>query len=198
MSNHRVLTIPNIISFTRLGLVGVFAALFVSGNNDLAAYIVLAVIGASDWFDGFIARKTGQVTELGKLLDPLSDRIVIVTSMLLLAFRGAIDPRLAAVILLRDLLVMAIFPILEAKKIPRLPVNRVGKAATGAIFFGMANAAASLVVPVGLGVIVRNAALGFLLLGAALYWIAGVMYISAIRRQGGSLAGSVASSAPDN
>ena len=198
MTERKVLTIPNMISFTRLGLVGVFAALFVPGTHDLAAYLVLAVIGISDWLDGFIARKTGQVTELGKLLDPLSDRIVIVVSMLLLAFRGAIDLRLAAVILLRDLLVIVIFPVLEARGVPRVPVNKVGKAATGSIFTGMGTAAASLVVPVGLGVPVRYVSLAFLLLGAALYWIAGAMYIAAIRKQIEPKGSSVASSAPDN
>ncbi|HEY2667884.1 MAG TPA: CDP-alcohol phosphatidyltransferase family protein, partial [Actinomycetota bacterium] len=78
---NRVLTAPNLISFARLLLVPVFLLLYVAGRV-LPAMVALVVVGTSDFVDGFVARATGQVSVLGKLLDPLADRIVIIAVLL--------------------------------------------------------------------------------------------------------------------
>src|SRR5918999_4865264 len=67
----RLATIPNLLSALRLASVPVFIGLFVSGHEE-AAVILYAVGAWTDFFDGYIARHTGQVTEIGKLLDPLA------------------------------------------------------------------------------------------------------------------------------
>lgn len=176
----QVLTIPNLISFARLSLVPIFFWLFVTRSSDVVAFSLLAVIGSTDWIDGFVARKTHQVSVLGKLLDPIADRIAVVAVLLALLFRGTVPVVVAAIILLRDLLVAVVFPILEARGYPRIPVNIVGKAATASIYLGVGLAAMSLiVVPEEF---VHSAGVVLLWIGATLYWIAGVMYVIEIRR----------------
>lgn len=84
------LTIPNLLSVIRIILVPVFAVLFTNGHQ-VAALIVLAVSGLTDLFDGKIARRFNQVSELGKILDPVADKITQLTIavMLLILFRRA-------------------------------------------------------------------------------------------------------------
>ena len=85
----RIVTVPNLISATRIALIPVFAWVFLSGSKDgTCALILLIVIGCSDWVDGYVARKTGQVSKLGKLLDPVADRMAIVIVLLALTFRA--------------------------------------------------------------------------------------------------------------
>ncbi len=175
----RVLTLPNLISFARLGLVPVFFLLFVTRTNDPLAFAVLVVVGSTDWVDGYVARRTGQVSELGKILDPVADRVAIVAILLAFLFRGTIPIAVALVILARDALVAIAFPILEARGYPRIPVNFAGKAGTAAIYLGVGTAAASLVLE---GSAVHLAAMVLLWIGAALYWVAGIMYVGEIRK----------------
>src|SRR5256885_12538361 len=91
----RILPAPNVISFARLLLVPVFLLLYVAGSV-LPAMIVLVVVGTSDFVDGFVARATGQVSVLGKLLDPLADRIVIIAVLVAYSIEGTVPvcPRL--------------------------------------------------------------------------------------------------------
>ncbi len=72
------LTIPNLLSVIRIALIPVFAVLFYDGNY-LWAVIVLAISGSTDFFDGKIARKFNQISALGKLLDPIADKLTQIT-----------------------------------------------------------------------------------------------------------------------
>ena len=170
----RILTIPNVISFVRLSTVPVFIWLFVSGYENGA--VILYAAGAwSDFFDGYIARRMNSVTELGKLLDPLADRIFIAALVIALVVRRTLPWWVAVVILGRDLLVLSLFPYLERRKIQRISVNRVGKTATAALLAGLTLLAWSETTFAGAGA-VRPAGLAFALLGAALYWGAAYLY----------------------
>ncbi len=83
-------TIPNLLSFIRILLIPVFAYLFYN-DQKIAAVAVLAISGLSDTFDGQIARRFNQVSALGKVLDPVADKLTQITIavMLLIDFRGA-------------------------------------------------------------------------------------------------------------
>jgi cardiolipin synthase len=179
---NRVLTAPNVITLARLGLVPIFIWLFLS-ENDWAALAVLFVLGNTDWVDGTVARRTGQVSELGKVLDPISDRIAIVAVMLAITYRGRVPWWLVGAILGRELLIGVAFAILEARGVPRIPVNRVGKLATGAIFAGMGSIVIALVVEGKVGENIHLAALVILAIGAALYWVATAMYFIELRKR---------------
>src|SRR5687768_2714238 len=84
-----VWTVPNVLSFLRLLSVPVFLYLFISGR-ELPAVILYAAGAWSDFFDGVIARRTNQVSELGKLLDPLADRVFISALLIALVARDAL------------------------------------------------------------------------------------------------------------
>jgi cardiolipin synthase (CMP-forming) len=175
-------TIPNLISAARLLLVPAFIWAFLVEANVLGV-VLLVVIGTTDWVDGFVARRLGQVSELGKLLDPLADRIAIVAVLVVFTVRGVLPPVLAGVLLLRDLLVAIAFPVLEAKGMERIPVNMTGKMATASIFVGLAVLAVELASPKGLASVAHVAGLAFLVLGAVLYWVATFLYVGEIRRR---------------
>jgi cardiolipin synthase len=184
----RVLTVPNLISFARLLLVPVFLWAYLIGAV-LPAMILLTVVGTSDWVDGFVARRTGQVSVLGKLLDPLADRVVIVAVLVAFGAKGTVPWWLVGVIVARDLIVMVGFAVLERRGMPRLAVNRTGKRATASLFTGMGLVSISVAMRVS-GVPglradaagVRLSGLVLLGLGAVLYWAAGFLYAREIRR----------------
>lgn len=86
------LTIPNLLSLIRIALIPVFAVLFNDGNY-VWAIIVLAVSGLTDFFDGKIARKFNQISALGKLLDPIADKLsqITIAVVFYLAFSNSSD-----------------------------------------------------------------------------------------------------------
>lgn len=177
----RIWTIPNVISAARLVLIPVFIWAFLTGRNVLGVVLVV-VIGSTDWVDGFIARRFDQVTTLGKLIDPLADRISIVAVLVVFTIKGVLPPALAGVLLLRDLLVAIAFPILEAKGMERIPVNWTGKSATFAIFVGLSALALELAAP-SIGDTAHSVGIAALVLGAILYWAATVQYVGEVRRR---------------
>ena len=73
-SREQVLTIPNMLSLFRIILIPVFIVIYTSDNTELA-FAVLLISTLSDVFDGYIARSLGQVTDLGKVLDPIADKL---------------------------------------------------------------------------------------------------------------------------
>ncbi len=174
VSPRRWLTVPNFLSFARLATVPIFVWLFVTKREDLAVGLYGAA-AFTDFFDGYIARRTNSVTELGRVLDPLADRIFIGALAVALVARGLLSPVLAASILVRDLLVVAAFVVLEGRTGPRIRVNNLGKLATALLLAGLsflALSATSLGVPGA----VRTAAMAMTVAGAAAYWVAGALY----------------------
>ncbi len=126
----RVWTLPNLISVTRILLLGVFCWLLFGPNLRIAATVVLMVVGVTDFLDGFLARRFHQVSTLGKVLDPLADRVVLVTGVLAITVYGAVPAWLAALVLGRELLVSTAVVALAALKARRIDVLWVGKAGT--------------------------------------------------------------------
>ncbi len=107
-----VWTVPNIISLARLVLAIVLFALIegVVGRQDLAALVLFVFAAATDWVDGWYARKYGAVSRLGRIFDPLVDKVIVCGTFVLLADRtgSAILPWMALVIVIRELVVTAI------------------------------------------------------------------------------------------
>jgi cardiolipin synthase len=172
-------TVPNVLSFLRLGSVPVFVWLFVAGSED-AAVVLYAVFAWTDFFDGVIARRFDQVSEIGKLLDPLADRIMIVALVVALVARDALPLWVAIAIVARDLLLLSVFPILERRKVPRIAVNFTGKSATASLLFGLTALAYSETSFPGSGA-GDEIGIAFTMLGAILYWAAAVLYALAAR-----------------
>ena len=73
--SHRIITIPNLLSLFRIVLIPCFMYFYLHENNDLMAFITLAVSGLSDVFDGRIARRFNMISEFGKAIDPIADKL---------------------------------------------------------------------------------------------------------------------------
>jgi cardiolipin synthase (CMP-forming) len=136
-------TIPNAIGFVRLLAIPVFLILALSSDDgqDTAATILFAAIGWADYLDGFAARLTGQYSRLGALLDPIVDRLLIVSGMVV-AWDFSLLPRWAiAVVVARELFMLGLSRY-GLRRGVELKINwpgRIGVAPTiGAPFFAMA------------------------------------------------------------
>jgi cardiolipin synthase len=180
-AEDRVLTVPNALSFLRLLLIPVFLWLVLVERADIAAVGVLAVSGITDWADGVIARRTGQMTRLGRLLDPLVDRLTIAATLIGLALRDLVPWWLVGLLVARELLLLALVPLLRRRGLVALPVHYLGKAATFALYFGFPFVLA------GAGSATWEQVLGavgwaFVIWGTALYWYAAVLYLEQARR----------------
>jgi cardiolipin synthase len=178
----RIVTVPNLLSGLRLASVPVFVWLFVSDKEE-AAVILYGVGAATDWVDGYVARRTGAVTELGKLLDPLADRIFIVALALALLLRGALPAWLGGVIIVRDVVVLVLWPVVDRRSARRIRVNFVGKTATAALLVGLTCLAVSET-RWSFGGGAREIGLAGTTVGAILYWASGIMYARAASRAG--------------
>ena len=176
----RIWTIPNGISFCRLALVPVFFWLLVT-RQDGAALAVLIAATASDFIDGFIARRFNQVTRLGTLLDPASDRLFIAASVIGLTVREMIPVPLLVAVLARDAVLLAIVVVrgIRVRDFPR--VNLLGKTATFVLFVAFPVVVLSHVIP---SAAIALAVIGWVLgaSGAVLYWLAGFTYIAQLVR----------------
>jgi cardiolipin synthase (CMP-forming) len=182
VSDGRMVTVPNVLSGLRLASVPVFVWLFVTDKEE-AAVIVYGVGAATDWVDGYVARRTGAVTELGKLLDPLADRAFILALALALLLRGALPAWLGAVIIVRDVAVLGLWPVVDRRSARRIRVNFVGKSATAALLVGLTSLALSET-RWSLGRWAREIGLVATGIGGVLYWVSGMMYARAASRGG--------------
>nr|WP_245988227.1 CDP-alcohol phosphatidyltransferase family protein [[Pseudopropionibacterium] massiliense] len=163
------------LSFLRLLAVPVFGWLILVGH-DVAAVILLAVSGATDWLDGFLARTLHQTSLLGARLDPVADRLYILTAVVVMTVRGLVPWWLLAVLAARDLLLLCLLPSLRRSGRVALPVNLVGKAGTMLLLLAFplmlvgSSASFGLVAAEWLGWILA-------LSGTIAYWAAGVLYV---------------------
>lgn len=132
-------TIPNAIGFIRLLLIPVFLVLaFNSGDGrDAEAAIVYAVIGGTDYLDGMAARITGQFSRLGVLLDPIVDRLLVISGVVV-TWHFELLPRWAlAVLVARELFMLAIAQIALAKHVGDIKVNMLGRWAVWPTMFSL-------------------------------------------------------------
>jgi cardiolipin synthase len=126
----RILTLPNVISFARIALIPVFVWLIVERRTTFTGLVVFGVVVATDWVDGAIARATGQVSEVGKVLDPVADRLAIGAGLIALVVRDAFPLWAALLILARDALILIAGVVLLSARRVRIEVRYIGKMAT--------------------------------------------------------------------
>jgi cardiolipin synthase len=127
----RVLTIPNALSLLRLGLLAWFlVALFVLRDERVLAAAVLGAAGATDFLDGYVARRFHQVTTLGKVLDPTVDRMVVSGAIIASVIYGAVPIWLAVTVLVRELAISSVAVFLALARAPRVDVIFLGKLGT--------------------------------------------------------------------
>ena len=175
-ASGRVLTVPNMISFTRLLGVPLFLYLFLVPHRYGWAVAVLALGGTSDWVDGFLARRLQQVSRLGELLDPLADRLYILATLIAFTVGGVVPWSFTAALLLRELLLIGCLAVLRRYGYGPLPVHYLGKTATFILLFGFP---VLLLARASTGAAPVAGPIGWALAwwGLALYWAAGVLYV---------------------
>jgi cardiolipin synthase len=158
----------------RLALVPFFLVLIVIGDY-IGALVVLVIASFTDLLDGYLARRLGQVTRLGQLLDPAADRLYIFAALVGLAAHNLVPWWIVVVIVARDVFLLVLGVVLANHGYGPLPVHQLGKVATFALFFGVPAIMVGLAFPAVLP-ISQPIGWAITLWGAFLYWWAGVIY----------------------
>jgi cardiolipin synthase len=126
-------TWPNVITAVRLALLPLFAWLLFDTNHRAIAAWLLATLGATDWIDGFVARRWHQVSNVGKILDPVADRILVITGLLCVAAAAGVPWWFALTTLARELIVSILTLVLASMGAARIDVLWWGKVSTFAL-----------------------------------------------------------------
>lgn len=113
------LNLPNLLTVTRILLIPVFVILFATPTPDrsLMAAIVFVIAAVTDLLDGYLARKSGQVTTLGKLLDPIADKLLVLSALILLVNVDRVSALVAIVIIAREVAVTGVRAIAASEGI---------------------------------------------------------------------------------
>ena len=175
-----VWTVPNLLSMLRLAGVPLFLWLVLGPEADGWALLVLMASGVTDFLDGYLARRLGQTSVIGQVLDPVADRLYILAVVIALALREVIPWWVAISLPLRDLLLWGLVPLLRTRGYSALPVHFLGKAAT----FNLLYAFPLLLLGDGDGTIATLANVfgwAFAIWGIGLYWWAGLLYAWQVR-----------------
>ncbi|MBY6410165.1 CDP-alcohol phosphatidyltransferase family protein [Rhodococcus sp. BP-252] len=171
----RILTVPNVLSVLRLLLIPLFLYLLLVRHADGLALAVLLASGATDWLDGKLARALDQSSRLGELLDPLVDRLSVVTALVAFVVRGIIPWWVAALLIGRDLVLAGTMFVYRRRGLPPPQVIYLGKAATFVIMMALPvlliaagdSTVADVCSPIGYALLVW---------GTALYTWTGILY----------------------
>jgi cardiolipin synthase len=132
-------TLPNVIGFVRLALIPVFLVLALgSGDGRYApASIIYAVIGGTDYLDGMVARVTGQFSRLGVLLDPVVDRLLVISGVIV-TWRFELLPRWAlAILVAREVFMLVLSQVALRRGVADIKVNMLGRWAVWPTMFSM-------------------------------------------------------------
>ncbi len=134
--DSRVLTVPNLISVIRLCCIPVFLWLLFGQDNRAGAAWLLGGLGATDWIDGYIARRWNQVSELGKMLDPTADRLLFIVGISAIIIDGSAPRWVATLVLVREVVLGATVAGLTVfAGMQRFDVTWWGKTATFLLMF---------------------------------------------------------------
>jgi cardiolipin synthase len=181
--SHGVATIPNAISIGRLACVPWFLWLLLEQDRPVAAAVLLAVLGATDWIDGWIARHFDQASEVGKVLDPTADRVLLVAAAVALIIDGRIPLWVGWVVLAREAAISVAVLALAAAGASRIDVQWAGKAGTLALMFALPGFLLVDAVGDSIGrTLLLLGTWGFTIGGLALSYWAAAMYVPLARR----------------
>jgi cardiolipin synthase len=131
-------TVPNLFTLVRLLCLPVFLYLLLGRDNRAAAAWLLGGLGATDWVDGYLARRLGQVSEFGKKFDPTVDRVLFIVALLAIIADGAAPRWFCVAVLVRELLVGGTIAIATVfLHMARFDVTWWGKTATFLLMFAI-------------------------------------------------------------
>ncbi|WP_454295008.1 CDP-alcohol phosphatidyltransferase family protein [Salana multivorans] len=175
----RVVTLPNVVSFARLAILLPLSMWLLLTDRWWWALGALAVLGWTDWLDGFLARRLHQQSLFGARLDPVADRISVVGVSIALAAQNVVPWWALAVIAVVDLTLLCLAAA-WFRGSPDLPVSRIGKWRTAALFLALP----LLIVAAGLdSAWLRWVGLGMLAIGVLGHIVAGIGYMRGMARK---------------
>jgi cardiolipin synthase len=174
-----VLTVPNLFTVLRLAGVPLFVYLALGPRADGWAVAVLAIGGSSDWVDGFLARRLGQVSRLGELLDPLADRLYIAATVVVLTVREVLPLWFTLALLVREALLGVGLLVLRRYGYGPLAVHYVGKTATFVLLFAFPTLLLAAAVPAAHWW-AHPAGWALAWWGLVLYWFAAALYVGQV------------------
>jgi cardiolipin synthase len=135
---QRILTIPNLFTLLRLACLPLFLYLLFGLDNQAAAAWLLGGLGATDWVDGYLARRLGQVSEFGKVFDPTVDRLLLIVALFGIIVAGAAPLWFCWAIVIREVFVGAMMAVATLVfHMPRFDVSWWGKLATFLLMFAV-------------------------------------------------------------
>jgi cardiolipin synthase len=134
---NRLLTVPNAVTVVRLLCVPLFLWLLFGAEDRVWAAVLLAVLGATDWIDGYIARHFDQKSLIGTVLDPVADRILLGTAVIALMVDGSVPFWVGLLIIIREIAVAFMTMAFMAAGAARIEVQWVGKAGAFALMFAL-------------------------------------------------------------
>lgn len=188
--HDRVLTLPNVLTVVRFLGVPLFIWLVLEKQEYGFAALVLAIMGSTDWVDGYIARRFDQMSNLGRVLDPIADRLSLIAVAITLVIAGVVEWWYLTALLVPDAILLTL-SLYYFHGHPDLPVSRIGKIRTALLLVGTPLLVLSkLPIPGTAAYFV--AAWIFLGLGLVGHWIAGYNYFWAIIRKGRQLRNATA------
>ncbi|WP_077489137.1 CDP-alcohol phosphatidyltransferase family protein [Sinomonas mesophila] len=182
VDRDRVLTVPNALTVLRFLGVPLFMWLVLAEGEYGWAVFVLAVMGGTDWVDGYVARRFNQTSRLGRIMDPAADRLALLAVALTLVLAGVVQWWYLAALLVPDL-VLGTASVFYFRSHPDLPVSRIGKLRTAFLLAGTPLLVLSLLPIPGAG-LYAGAAWVLLGLGLVGHWLAAAGYLRAIVRKG--------------
>lgn len=130
-------TIPNLLSLLRIVLIAPFVVFFLR-QNYIAAAIIIIISGVSDALDGFIARKFNQITDLGKMLDPLADKLTLIAIMICIVILFPIVLPVVIILIIKDVIMMIGASVLLKSDIKPPAARWYGKIGTIMFYFSVA------------------------------------------------------------
>lgn len=176
----RLLTVPNVITLVRFLLIPVFVIL-VAEEEPITAALLLGFLGATDWIDGWVARHFDQESEIGRIIDPVADRVLLVVAAVTLLVDASAPSWALVLVLAREAVISIATLSLAIAGARRLDVVWSGKAGTLALMFGLP----SFLLESGLSGwsadLVLLGAWIFTLGGLALSYYAAFLYVPAAR-----------------
>ena len=149
---NKIVTAPNVITLCRFLLIPVFIYLRFFTEHAYAALAVFAVAACTDWVDGQVARRTGQVSRFGKVFDPLVDRFLLATGVISVCIEGSLPLWIVILLIVRDVLLVIEGRIQIYLMDHLVPVSYVGKFATTFLLFGFCFLLLKMPVVGGLGI----------------------------------------------
>lgn len=128
-------TVPNLITIVRLCCMPVYLWLLFGRESRVSAAILLAVLGATDWVDGFVARRFHQVSEIGKILDPTADRLLFIVGVGAMIVDGSVPLWFAWAVVVREAVVSVVLAGAFLAGMERFDVSWWGKSGTFGLMF---------------------------------------------------------------